>query len=97
LDDVEQEAMIQITVRISGHLRKFGEGERILSLPRTATVLHVLNALADSSPELRAALFSASGEPNAQILLFVDDEQAHAGQPLAEARSVTLMLPISGG
>jgi molybdopterin converting factor small subunit len=94
---VEQDATIQITVRLSGHLRKFGEGERTLALPSTASVRHALNALADATPELRAALFGSSGEPNSQVLIFVDDEQATTGQALAAARSVTLMLPISGG
>lgn len=94
---MEHEATIRITVRVSGHLRRFGVSERELSLPRSATVRDVLNTLADFSPELRAALFHPSGEPNAQIILFVDDEQSHVGQALLEARSVTLMLPISGG
>jgi molybdopterin converting factor small subunit len=94
---VGQEATIRITIRLSGHLRKFGEGERTLALPSTASVRQVLNALADSSPELRAALFNTSGEPNSQVMIFVDDEQATAVQPLVAARSVTLMLPISGG
>jgi len=94
---VEHESTLRITVRISGHLRKFGISERELTLPRTATVRHVLGVLAESSPDLKAALFGPSGEPAAQLLLFVDDEQSHAGHALADARSVTLMLPISGG
>lgn len=94
---MEDEAKIRISVRISGHLRRFTAGERELTLPRAATVRDVLCQLADSSPELRAALFKESGEPNNQVLVFVDDEQSHAAQALAEARSVTLMLPISGG
>lgn len=94
---MEHETKIRIQVRISGHLRRFGVGDRELSLPRTATVRHVLNALADSSPDFRAALFNASGEPAAQLLIFVDDEQSHVEQALLEARSVTIMLPISGG
>lgn len=94
---MEHEATIRITVRVSGHLRRFGVGERELSLPRTATVRDVLDALAESSSELRAALFNASGEPTSQLLLFVDDEQSHAGHVLSHARSVTVMLPISGG
>jgi molybdopterin converting factor small subunit len=88
---------IRITVRLSGHLRRFGAGERELSLPKTATLRAVLRVLADSSPELQGVLFGPSGEPNAQILMFVDDEQSQPEQSVSQARSVTLMLPISGG
>jgi molybdopterin converting factor small subunit len=94
---VEDQATIRISVRISGHLRRFTAGDRDVLLPRAATVRDVFATLSDTSPELRAALFKVSGEPNNQVLVFVDDEQSDAGQPLAGARSVTLMLPISGG
>lgn len=94
---MEHEPTIRISVRISGHLRKFSAGERDLTLPRTSTVRDLLAVLAESSAELKAVLFTPSGEPAAQLLLFVDDEQSDAGTSLSNARSVTLMLPISGG
>lgn len=94
---MEHDSDIRITVHISGHLRKFVSSDREVLLPRSATVRHLLNVLADASPDLRAVLFKPSGELNAQVLLFVDDEQSHAGHELSSAKSVTLMLPISGG
>lgn len=97
LDCVADENSISIKVRLSGHLRRFGISEREFTLPHSAKVRDVLLALADSVPELRPVLFGASDALNAQLLLFVDDEQTYADQVLTNARSLTLMLPISGG
>lgn len=89
--------MIRVSVRLSGHLRKFGQGERELTLPSASTVRQMLVAIADGSAELRSILLSPSGEPNGQLLLFVDEEQSHAAHGLVDGQRVTLMLPISGG
>lgn len=90
---------MKIRVSFSAHLRTAAGGHSAdLELPAGARVSDAVTAAAKSGkPELVAALLDASGKPRETLLLFVDDEQAAAGDALAEGVELTLVAPISGG
>ncbi|MBI3830065.1 MAG: MoaD/ThiS family protein [Planctomycetes bacterium] len=90
---------MKIRVSFSAHLRTAAGGAGIeLELPAGARVGDAVTATArGGKPELASALLDASGKPRETLLLFLDDEQAAAGDALAEGVELTLVAPISGG
>jgi molybdopterin converting factor small subunit len=89
---------MRITVRYLAQLKEAaGIATEIVTSEERST--HgLLMSLGDHHGDaLRRLLLDADGQPNATILVFVNDRQVEPGMELNDGDVVTLLSPIAGG
>ncbi len=89
---------MRITVRYLAQLKQAAgvTTEIVPSEERTARGL--LMFLSERHGDaLRRLLVDADGQPNATILVFVNDRQVEPGMELQDGDVVTLLSPVAGG
>lgn len=90
-----------VTVEYTAQLKRAsGKSREEIELSDSATLLDLVNAIADQhGEELARMLKSADGAPQTTIIPFVGDDQVRwdACDALKDRVTVTLLAPISGG
>jgi len=88
------------TVRIPPVLRARTGGEAEISATGS-TVGEVLEALADEHPDTREQLFSADGELNRYVNVYLNDEDVRVldglGTSVGESDTVVILPAMAGG
>jgi molybdopterin converting factor small subunit len=88
------------TIKVPPVLRQHTDGEAELSV-EGATVGEVLNALAEGHPGTRDQLFSADGELNRYVNVYLNDEDVRVldglETPASESDTLHILPAMAGG
>jgi molybdopterin converting factor small subunit len=88
---------MRITVRYLAQLKAAAGVATEVVTSEERTPRGLLLSLIDRHGALRRLLLDADGQPNATILVFVNDRQVEPGMELNDGDVVTLLSPIAGG
>lgn len=90
---------MRVTVHFVAQLKRLmGTGADILDVPPGCTLAALLAILADKhEARCKSLLLDDHSQPQASLLLFVNDNQVGPGHSLHEGDQVTLLTPMAGG
>jgi len=87
---------VSVTVRIPSLLHQQTKGQEVVEVTAN-DALECLNNLAAQFPSLQRWLYDKQGELWTQVHIFINGEQASAGELLKDGDELSIMLGIAGG